>query len=465
MRQPREEEEKEASSPESKKATGRELQPGDRLDRYELVRASARGGTASLWQARQLGDHGFEKPVAVKTILPHFAGESRFREMLLGEAKIASRIDHPHVARILDLGERDDLLYLVMEWIEGRSLAELARHLAPVTDERGVRVLLRILADACAGLHAAHELRDPEGNLLSVVHRDVSPGNIVVDKHGMAKVIDFGLAKAMSLADEDTDPDILKGKFAYMSPEYVSDRVVDRRSDVWAIGVILYRFLSGKSPFEGESPIKTLQQIASGAAPAPLPDNVRPSLAAIVDRALAPDPEGRFATAAELRDALESAMQELGGSVTPAAVAEYLAEHAPASSDEVDAPRSKRDPAAASHAPKTTPPRKRHDRRAARRAGFIAVGMLFISSGLLLLDSVRTDAWPSTPASTAEQVVVEAEPMPCPLPTLDTLAEEPDDASRVRRSGEPSGKAKARTSLESQPPKTTERSAVLDFGI
>src|SRR5258705_3515226 len=147
---------------------------------------------ASLWQARQLGDHGSAKPVAVKTILPRFASESRFREMLLAEAKIASRIDHPNVARILDLGERDELLYLVMEWIDGRSLAELVRHLAPVKEGRGTKVLLRILADACAGLHAAHELRDPEGNLLDVVHRDVSPGNIVVDRHGMAKVIDFG---------------------------------------------------------------------------------------------------------------------------------------------------------------------------------------------------------------------------------------------------------------------------------
>ena len=129
MRQPREDE---AAASESKKApdgeptvSTRQLNPGNSLDRYELVRASARGGMASLWQARQLGDHGFEKPVAVKTILPHFPAESRFREMLLGEAR-SPRIDHPHVARILDLGERDELLFLVMEWIDGRSLADSA---------------------------------------------------------------------------------------------------------------------------------------------------------------------------------------------------------------------------------------------------------------------------------------------------------------------------------------------------
>jgi len=165
------------SDDESTKSSGvpSEPRPGHRLDRYEFLRLYAQGGMGSLWAARQLGDHGFQKRVAIKTILPHLAGQSHFRKMFLGEAKIASRIDHPNVARVLDLGERSDLLYLVMEWIDGCSLTDLGPHLAAVKDERGTMILLRILIDACAGLHAAHELYDPEGSFLSVVHRDVSP--------------------------------------------------------------------------------------------------------------------------------------------------------------------------------------------------------------------------------------------------------------------------------------------------
>jgi serine/threonine protein kinase len=453
------------------------LRRGHRLDRYELVRACARGGTASLWRARQLGDHGFEKIVAVKTILPHLAEEPRFREMLLAEAKIASSIDHPNVARILDLGERDDLLYLVMEWIDGRSLAELGRHLAPVKDETGTRVLLRILADACAGLHAAHELRDAEGKLLSVVHRDVSPGNIVVDRHGMAKVIDFGLAKAMGSAEEDTDPDILKGKFAYMSPEYVSDRVVDRRADVWAVGVILYRFLSGKLPFESEHPIDTLRNLAAGAARPPLPETVSRSLAAVVDRALAPNPDDRFATAAELRDALEDVMKELGEAVSSRMVADYIARHAPppdVDEDEIDVllPAERCDepskaPFSAGPAKPQATPRteQRNERPGARRAILVASGTLCIGAGLLLLDSLRMDGWFSAPASVSDQTVLESDaPISCPLPAASATAEE--SAESVRRAGASSGKSKVRSSLEERPPaKTTERSAVLDFGI
>jgi serine/threonine-protein kinase len=312
-----------------------------RFDRYELVRQTARGGMAALWQARLLGAHGFQKIVAIKTVLPHLADDPRFRNMLLTEANIASRIDHPNVALILDLGERDDVPYLVEEWIDGPSLAEIGRYLAPVRDALGTRVIARILADACAGLHAAHELRDEEGNFLSVVHRDMSPGNILVDRHGVAKVIDFGLAKATGIADEDTDPDVLKGKVTYMSPEYVNDHWVDRRADIWAVGVILYRFLTGKLPFDSDSPTETLRQLASGPAPPPLPATVPASLAGVVARALAPDPNDRFATAAKLGEALDEAMRPLGGPVSSTVVADYIALNVVAARREREAARAR----------------------------------------------------------------------------------------------------------------------------
>src|SRR5437867_4503413 len=151
---------------------------------------------ASVWLARLHGKHGFEKLVAVKTILPQFAQDLQFQRMFLDEARIASGIQHPNVAQILDLGEQEDVLYIVMEWVDGDSLAKV-RKLAP---KRGTSlplgVMLRVIADACAGLHAAHQLRDVKGKNLDIVHRDVSPQNILISAAGSVRVIDFGIAKA-----------------------------------------------------------------------------------------------------------------------------------------------------------------------------------------------------------------------------------------------------------------------------
>src|SRR2546430_11137552 len=204
---------------------------------------------ASVWLARLQGKHGFEKIVAVKTILPNFAADPRFRQMFLDEARIASRIEHANVARILDLGEQHDLLYLVMEWVDGDALSKLSRTVEKNNQQVPLGILLRIVKDACAGLHAAHELCDPRGQVLGVVHRDVSPHNILVNSNGAAKVIDFAVAKARDRHAEETSTGILKGKIHYMAPEQAMGKPVDRRADVWAIGAILYRMLAGKAPF------------------------------------------------------------------------------------------------------------------------------------------------------------------------------------------------------------------------
>src|SRR5262249_50063500 len=162
------------------------------------------------------GKHGFEKLVAVKTILPTLLDDDPLRKMFLDEARIAARIDHPNVARILDLGEEGQVLYLVMEWVEGESLAKLHRLVAHAKAELPVGVYLRIVTDACGGLHAAHELRDLDGTRLEVVHRDVSPQNILVSTEGQAKVIDFGIARARGRVSEETTFGIVKGKVHYM---------------------------------------------------------------------------------------------------------------------------------------------------------------------------------------------------------------------------------------------------------
>src|SRR5450432_667070 len=194
------------------------LAPGYKLDRYELLCPIAEGGMASVWVARQRGKHGFEKLVAIKTILPKFAADVRFQEMFLDEARIASRIEHANVAQIFDLGEENEILYLVMEYVEGDALSKLNR----ACQRSGIRiptgVILRVLSDTCAGLHEAHEMRDGSGRPLEIVHRDVSPHNILVSTRGTAKLIDFGIATARSRAGAETSSGVLKGKIQYMAP-------------------------------------------------------------------------------------------------------------------------------------------------------------------------------------------------------------------------------------------------------
>jgi len=226
---------------------------------------------ATVWVARVQGKHGFEKLVAVKTILPHLANDPGFRDMFLDEASIASRIRHPNVADIVDLGEEAGTLYMVIEWINGDSWSKLHAAVQAAKQPFPVPILLRIAADACAGLHAAHELSDENGARLDVVHRDVTPQNVLVTIGGVTKVIDFGIAKALDRSAEATQTGMLKGKAQYMAPEQVRSKNVDRRADLWAIGTILYQYLSGHLPYEGKNDLAVLKALTSGKPPPPLP--------------------------------------------------------------------------------------------------------------------------------------------------------------------------------------------------
>jgi serine/threonine-protein kinase len=303
------------------------LVPGYRLDRYELLCPIAEGGMASVWVARLQRKHGFEKLVAIKTILPKFAEDIRFQQMFLDEARIASRIEHANVAHILDLGDEHDVLYLVMEWVDGEALSKLNRMVEKKGQKIPPGVLLRVIADTCGGLHAAHELRGTDGELLGVVHRDVSPQNVLINSKGVAKLIDFGIAKARDRVAEDTNAGLLKGKIQYMSPEQALGKSVDRRADVWAVGAIVYHLLAGHPPYEGENQLATLHLLTSGKPPIPLPPTVPAPVSAVVRKALSQDPERRFQSAAELQSALETAMAEGGLVTTTADVAAYVAEH------------------------------------------------------------------------------------------------------------------------------------------
>jgi serine/threonine protein kinase len=279
---------------------------------------------ASVWLARQHGKHGFEKLVAVKTILPLYANDLRFQQMFLDEARIASGIEHPNVAQILDLGEEKEVLYLAMEWVDGDSLSKLFRAAEKSSQTLPIGIICRILADTCAGLHAAHELHDKNGELLNVVHRDVSPQNILVSTKGQVKLIDFGIAKARDRVAGDTNTGFLKGKILYMAPEQALGRPVDRRADVWAIGTVLYHMLAGVPPFEGANQLATLHLLTQEAPLPPLPSHIPEPVVEVVRRALVRDPESRIANADELQRLLERAMRESGQTAIQTDVAAFV---------------------------------------------------------------------------------------------------------------------------------------------
>lgn len=299
------------------------LRPGYWLDRYELLCPLAYGGMASVWLARFGGRAGFERLVVVKMILPQYSQDPRFQEMFLDEARIASRIEHANVARILDVGEHANGHFIVMEWVDGDSLSKLMRAADKNHDPIPPGVALRICADAAAGLHAAHVLEDRDGTPLGVVHRDVSPQNILVANTGATMLIDFGIAKARDRVSQDTSAGQLKGKVRYMAPEQALGRAVDRRADIWSLGTILYELFAGQPAYDGDNEVATLHKLTSGEPPPPLPPSVPEAVRAIIERALAYDVEARFETAMDLHLALESAMAKIGEPTSMATVAGY----------------------------------------------------------------------------------------------------------------------------------------------
>lgn len=276
---------------------------------------------ARVWAAQQHGKRGFTKVVAIKTIIPSLAADQQFEAMFLDEARVASGVHHPNVCEIFDLGEEAGVLYLAMEWVSGESLARLVKIRRegnqPVRKRLNARAAARIIADSAAGLHSAHELCDDAGTRLDVVHRDVSPQNILVGADGIVKVTDFGVAKALG-SSEVTTAGQIKGKAAYMAPEQAAGARIDRRSDVYALGICLYEATTGKRPFDGGSQLGTLKQVISGefVPPSQVITSYPPELEAIVLRAMERDPMRRYPTAERMQHALEEWIAKSGSLVT-----------------------------------------------------------------------------------------------------------------------------------------------------
>ncbi|MFO0629481.1 MAG: serine/threonine-protein kinase [Polyangiales bacterium] len=275
------------------------------LGRYEVLDEIAQGGMATVYLGRARGAANFERLVAVKVCLPHLRGDEEFSGMFLDEARLAARIHHPNVVATLDVGD-EEALYLVMEYIEGDKLSTLIKRASIKQQRIPLGVTARIMIDALSGLHAAHELKDSLGEPLQLVHRDVSPHNVLVGVDGIARISDFGIAKAEARATV-TREGSLKGKMSYMAPEQLAGRPVDRRADIYAAGVVLWECLAGRRLFRADSEVETFNLVLQNKIlrPSTLWPEVPPELDEIVLRALSLDPEQRFATAAEFAEALE----------------------------------------------------------------------------------------------------------------------------------------------------------------
>ena len=287
---------------------------GQRLGRYELLTRLAHGGMGVVYAARLVGAHGVERLVAIKTLRP-MTGPGE-RAGLLAEAQLTARLHHRNIVSTIELGEIDDIPYVVMELVDGVALSRLFA----VMRERGERLAPELAAwmvmQVALGLHAAHELTDTEGAPMALVHRDVSPHNVLLSTSGEAKIGDFGIAK-FDGRRELTATGMIKGKFAYMSPEQANGRDLDRRSDIFALGVLLWEALTGERLFLSETPARTLFRVSEETPRAP--DSVRPEVSAALSRltmtCLEKDPASRFASAGDLAVALRACLREQGSPV------------------------------------------------------------------------------------------------------------------------------------------------------
>ncbi len=283
-----------------------------KIGRYEVLQRLGHGGMASVFLARATGSAGFEKQVAIKVIHPHLAAEPNLVEMFLDEARIAAQIHNPHVVEILDLGHDRGDYYMVMEYVEGETLSALIRRQQEQSGHLPLPVVLQILLDACEGLRAAHELRDADGNPLGVIHRDVSPQNLLIDLDGWVRIVDFGIMKAKGKRT-DTRTGQLRGKLPYMAPEQAEAKPVTLACDLFALGVILWELCTGTRLFAGESDAQTLSRVIACERPslAELRPDLPESLERVLARTLARDPSERYASAGEMLRELRQILREV----------------------------------------------------------------------------------------------------------------------------------------------------------
>jgi hypothetical protein len=302
---------READEGQARAAASDVLGPGSTFGPYRLLHREATGGMAEVWRAKRSGVEGFEKVVAVKRILPHLSDNKEFVEMFVDEAKMVAGLAHPNIVQIFDLGRIERSYFIAMEYVHGHDLRSILKR----ARERGMRLPLDlcvlIASRVCLALEFAHRKRDETGQPMMIVHRDVSPQNILISFEGEVKLTDFGIAKAASKASI-TDAGALRGKLLYMSPEQAWGKAIDRRSDLFSLGLVLYEMVADQRPFTGASEMSILETVRQCQIPPPSSANPRipERLDATVVKALQREPDYRYQDAGEMYRDLERVLHE-----------------------------------------------------------------------------------------------------------------------------------------------------------
>ncbi len=295
-----------------------------KFGKYTLVAKLATGGMAEIFLARLLGVAGFEKLVCIKRLLPHLAADATFTSMFLAEASIVAQISHPNVCQVFELGELDGRYYIAMEYLEGMPFSGLrSSRLHPTPTDP--RLVAGLVMQACEGLHHAHDLKRSDGSPLNVVHRDVTTNNLFVTSNGVAKVLDFGIAKFQD-APVKTSTGVVKGTHSYLAPEQLRGQPVDRRVDVFAMGIVAWELLARRSLFKRDTDFLTYEAILLERIPAlaEVRPDIPPALSDVIAHALSRKPDERYPTTRALGEALGEAVAPLGGALTPPAIARQL---------------------------------------------------------------------------------------------------------------------------------------------
>jgi serine/threonine-protein kinase len=274
----------------------------DQQQRYRVVEKLESGGMAEVFLAESEGLQGFRKQVAIKRVLPHLSEKKKFISMFLDEARLSAQLSHSNCVQVFDIGVGDNAYFIVMEFVEGANLKAVAETMKKQGTPFPVPAAVFLCIEICKGLAYAHEMKDPStGQPMNIVHRDMSPPNVLLTKYGEVKIVDFGLAKANSQL-EKSEPGIIKGKFSYLSPEAAMGQEVDARTDIFAVGIILWELLAGQRLFLGETDFQTVKKVQQAQIPpiSSINKGVPPDLERIINKALARDPAQRYVTARDL---------------------------------------------------------------------------------------------------------------------------------------------------------------------
>jgi serine/threonine-protein kinase len=289
-----------------------------------VISKIAAGGMAEIFLALQMGEQGFQKPVVLKRILPALAEDAAFVRMLVDEAHIASTLNHSNLVQVLDLGKSGGQYFLVLEFIDGWSLEQIRRRALAAKVKLPLPLALYIVSALCRGLAYVHT-RERAGKPLGIVHRDVTPQNVLISQHGEVKLADFGIAKAVGKSERSATG-VIKGKFAYMSPEQSAARPLDARSDLFSVGTLLYLLTTGKKPFDGATDTDVIMQVrrAKPEKPSTVVRDMNVDVERVINRALRADPGKRWQSAEQMADKLDAILIKLGQPSGPAPLKRWL---------------------------------------------------------------------------------------------------------------------------------------------